>query len=63
MAEPTSNIENILHAIERKPFAHQHKKVEIPPMIARVAEILGRVRIEGAKFVSHHGSPPERGRS
>src|SRR5262245_14755053 len=55
MADPTSNIENILHVIERKPFAHQLEKVEIPPIIARVAEILGRVRIESAKFVSHHG--------
>src|SRR5215510_14750899 len=55
MADSTSNIENILHVIERKSFAHQLKKVEIPPIIARVAEILGRVRIEGAKFVSHHG--------
>src|SRR5215831_19411749 len=54
MADSTSNIENILHVIERKSFAHQLKKVEIPPIIARVAEILGRVRIEGAKFVSHH---------
>ena len=31
MADPTSNIENILHAIEREPFAHQLKKIEIPP--------------------------------
>jgi hypothetical protein len=39
MADPTSNIENILHAIERKPFARQLKKIEIPPIIARIAEI------------------------
>src|SRR6516162_10532947 len=55
MADPTSNIENILHAIERKPFAHQVKKIEIPPIIARIAEILGRMRIQGAKFVGHRG--------
>ena len=38
MPDSTSNIENILHAIERKPFAYQLKKVEIPPIVARVAE-------------------------
>jgi hypothetical protein len=54
MADAASNIENILHAIERKPFAYQLKKVKIPPIIARVTEILGRVRIQGAKFVGHH---------
>jgi hypothetical protein len=60
MADPTSNIENILNAIERKPFAYQLKKVEIPPIIARVAKILGRMRVQGAKFVGHHGSHSER---
>src|ERR1700675_1395744 len=55
MADPRSNIENILHAVERKPFSHQLKKIEIPPIIARVAEILGRMRTQSAKFVSHHG--------
>src|SRR6516165_7121897 len=55
MTDPTSNIENILHVIERKPFAYQLKKVEIPPIIARLAEILSRMRIQGAKFVGHHG--------
>jgi hypothetical protein len=34
MAHSTSNIENILHVIERKPFGYQLKKVEIPPIIA-----------------------------
>src|SRR6516225_11244836 len=57
MADSTSDIENILHAIERKPFAYQLKKVEIPPIIARVAEVLGRMGIEGAKFVSHPACP------
>ena len=55
MADSTSNIENILHVIERKPFAYQFKKIDIPPIIARVAEILSRMRIQGAKFVGHHG--------
>jgi len=39
MADATSNIEKVLHAIERKPFAYQLKKVEIPPIVARVAEM------------------------
>jgi hypothetical protein len=62
MADSTSNIEHVLHAIERKSFAHQLKKVEIPPIIARVAEMLGRVRIQSAKFVGHHGSRSVAGR-
>src|SRR6516162_8111166 len=60
MADSTSNIENVLHVIERKPFAYQLKKIDIPPIIARVAEIFSRVRIQGAKFVGHHGFRPAR---
>ena len=62
MADAAADIEYVGHAIEREPFADQFEKVGIPPIIARVAEILGRVGIQGAKFIDHHGARSETGR-
>ena len=56
MTDATSDIEDILNTIKRKPSAHQFKKVEIPPIITCLTEILGGVGIERPKFVGHHGS-------
>jgi hypothetical protein len=54
MADATPDVESIPYAIERQPFAHQLEKIEVPPIIAGVAEILGRVGLQGAKLVGHH---------
>jgi hypothetical protein len=64
MAYTTPDVESIAHAIERKPFADQLEKIGIPPKIARVAEIFGRVRIQGAEFVGHDvPTPPPQAKS
>ena len=53
MADATADVEDISHSIERKPPGHQFEEVEVPPMIAGIAEMLGRVGIERAELVGH----------
>src|SRR5262249_42524096 len=56
MPNTAPNVEHIAHAIERKPFGHQLKEVDIPPIVAGVTEILGRMGLQSAKFVGHQDS-------
>jgi hypothetical protein len=60
MADTAPDVENISDPIERKPFAHQLKKIGIPPIIAGIAEILRRMEIKSAKFIGHRGSRSEK---
>ena len=56
MADAAADIEHFADPIERKPLADQFEKVGVPPIIARVAEIFGRVGFQRAKFVGHDSS-------
>jgi len=41
MTHATPDVGNIANAFERKPLRHQREEIEVPPMIAGVAEVFG----------------------
>jgi hypothetical protein len=60
MADPASHVEHPPYLVEPPALRDTLEEVAVPPVVARVSEVLGGVRVDPFELVGHDVAPPRR---